>query len=429
MCFEAGEYILEADLCKRCNWGKCWPMVRCLTAHAKGRVENSTLARTCHENQFIHAAELKSYWKCWQHIPKHTSHWNILSSLVHCICREGMIQRTQATHCCDSVRYGWGVCSIQCQSEEICVTQEAQTCIHSCQRKCPAYDVVPSEQCLNDCLKDRSPCKKYVACRPPSIATHICDDGRWPEASSGCCMSRDAQLIGCPKLCETQRVWRLDRTRAIPWWTRWQDGDGITSQCTCVDCPDSNATRFEKLKRTLTESVWDNGQVMLIDIARRENLRLGPNRKMQELMVRRNSEILQTVEVSGGSDKADSQIAAINDRYGVLITEAAHLGEDPWPPKNGQKDKTAKDGKKTDSTLIFAIIVAACSVAVISTIICASMFLVRMWKKTRRETPIQPFQQGSQIVIGNPVPQGTPSQVTTGAPMLTKTKSGSLQTA
>jgi hypothetical protein len=198
-----------------------------------------------------------------------------------------------------------------------------------------------------------------------------------------------------------------------------------------VDCPESDDTRFEKLKRTLTESVWDNGQVMLIDVARREQLRLGPNRKMQELMLRRNSEILSTLEVS--SD-ADSQTAAINDRYGVLITEAARLGDDPWPSsprlKKGKGETIMSEGKSTDSEkLIFTIVIAASSVAVICTIICASVCLVRMWKKTRQSTPVQAFQQGGQIVIGNPVAQGAPAQVATGAPVTvsapTKSKSGS----
>mmetsp|Transcript_129736 Transcript_129736/g.252747 ORF Transcript_129736/g.252747 Transcript_129736/m.252747 type:complete len:571 (-) Transcript_129736:319-2031(-) len=428
MCLEAAEYMLDANLCRRCNWGRCWPVIKCLTSHARKRVDNNTLARTCHESDFIHEAKLEKYWKCWKHIPKHTSHWNELSSLVHCVCREGMVEVTRNTHCCDSVRYGWGVCTLQCQSEETCVTPEAQTCIHSCQRKCPAYSAVISEQCMRDCFSDESPCKKYLSCRPPSVATHVCDDGRWPEAASGCCVANDTKMLGCPKLCETRRLWRLDRAEAIPWWTRYNKEKGVIAQCTCMDCPETQQESFEKLKRTLAESIWDNGQVMLTDIARRANMTFGPNRKMQELMVRRNSEILKALDAYG--DNADTQIAGINDRYSVLITEAAELGEDPGMGRSTVMKIMTKGSSKGDSSIpIIAIVVAASSVAVICTIACASMFLVRMWKKTRQKTPVQPFQQGSQIVIGNPVTQGTAAEVTTGAPVAvaapTRTKSGS----
>lgn len=244
-------------------------------------------------------------------------------------------------------------------------------------------------------------------------------------------MSNDSQLIGCPKLCETQRIWRLDRTQAIPWWARWHNGNGVVAQCTCVDCPENENQKFEKLKRTLHESVWDNGQVMLVDIARRENLKLGPTRRMQELMLRRNSEILRTLEVFGSSGDADSQISAINDRYGVLITEAARLGDDSWQEPSNPSGKSKKKRKdRTDPEhLIFAIVVGVSSFAVVCAIMCASVFLVRMWKKTRLNTPVQPFQQDRNIVIGNPVAQGAAADVTTGAPVTvsapTKTKSAS----
>merc|ERR550532_1898893 len=115
-----------------------------------------------------------------------------------------------------------------------------------------------------------------------------------------------------------------------------------------------------KLKQTLKESVWDNGQVMLVDIARREELTLGPTRRMQELMVRRNSEILRTVEKVGNSGDASSQIAAINDKYGVLITAAARSGENPGRPfPSNEKGETIMiEGDRTESEkLIFAAII------------------------------------------------------------------------
>merc|ERR1719362_1251330 len=66
MCFESAEYILDDNLCKSCNWARCWPVVRCLTVHARQRVENNSLARTCHNIDLQHGEELRQYWKCWK---------------------------------------------------------------------------------------------------------------------------------------------------------------------------------------------------------------------------------------------------------------------------------------------------------------------------------------------------------------------------
>lgn len=412
MCFEAAEYIVDASLCSRCNWARCWPVVGCLTDHAEQRVDNGSLTRTCHENDFKHSQELANYQRCWTVTPKHTSHWNILSSLVHCICREGMDRKARETHCCDSVLWGGGVCQLECLSEQQCASQEAQTCVHGCQRKCPAYEVVPSADCLDSCLKETSPCRKYVSCRPPSATSHVCDDGRWPEASSGCCKDNNTQMVGCPSLCGTQRVWRLDRTRAVPWWARRHNGEGIVAQCTCMDCPESTSARYSKLRKTVSESIWDNGQVMLVEIARREGLRLGANRHMQELMLRRNSEIIQTIEQNGDSGQTDRRIALINDHYSVLISDAASLGEDPLYRGRGS---IGLHGDSNQNVGIVTAIVVSCSAAVLTAVAIATWLVLR---KRVRETPITSFNQTQQVVIGSPVPLSTDvTGATTGAPV------------
>uniref|UniRef100_A0A7S4QAU9 Uncharacterized protein n=1 Tax=Alexandrium monilatum TaxID=311494 RepID=A0A7S4QAU9_9DINO len=430
MCFEAAEYIVDARLCSGCDWARCWPVVGCLTRHAERRVENGTLARACHEPEFAGSRELKSYMDCWKVTPKHTSHWNILSSLVHCICREGVDRKARETHCCESVVQGGGVCDLECLSEQTCATQEAQTCVHDCQLRCPAYEVVPSADCMNRCLKEGSPCRRYVSCRPPSITSHVCDDGRWPESSSGCCKDNETKMVGCPALCETQRVWRLDRTRAIPWWARWHSGEGIITQCTCVGCPKNASIRHATLRRTVSESVWDNGQVMLVDIARREGLRLGPNRKMQELMLKRNSEIIQTIENHGDSGVADRRISAINNRYALMIMDAARLGDDP--PQQ-RKRGAGRDNDDDDHDLFggrmmwIVAAVVACSVTILCSIVIATGLVIR---SRSSKTPISAFQQNQQVVIGSPVQANSElSGVTAGAPVTvsapTKSQRGS----
>lgn len=405
MCFEAAEYVVDKGLCARCDWTKCWPVMKCLTNHAKMRIENGTIDRTCHESDFTAGAELKNYWQCWRDAPKHSSHWNVLGSIVHCICREDMIQHTTETSCCASVLYGGGVCDLECLSEAACNTQRAQTCIHSCQRKCGAFELAPSEDCQKECLQKGAPCRKYTSCRPPAVNSHICDDGRWPEASSGCCGRNRTDggpgiLLGCPKLCDSQHIWRLDGGRAIPWWTRWQPGRGIIAQCTCKDCPSTVLEGDLKLKETVSDSLWDNGQTMLVDIARREGLLHGPNRRMQELMVMRNDEILQVLD-DGESEKEASKdkaraIALINDVYAERIVHAARVHGDDGanrPGKRGGEEEMRKH------YVVFAIIAGVCTCAIIGAIGVATRVVMR--KKT--ESPITTFEQNQQVVIGNPV--------------------------
>mmetsp|Transcript_135559 Transcript_135559/g.329522 ORF Transcript_135559/g.329522 Transcript_135559/m.329522 type:complete len:346 (+) Transcript_135559:84-1121(+) len=340
-----------------------------------------------------------------------------------------MDRKARETHCCDSVLYGGGVCSLECLDEEECATQEAQTCVHSCQRRCPAYEVVPSRDCMDNCLKESAPCRRYVSCRPPSVHTHVCDDGQWPDASSGCCKDNVTQMEGCPSLCETQRVWRLDRTRAIPWWARWHTGDGIVAQCTCMDCPDRTEAGYARIRQTVTESIWDNGQVMLVDIARREGLRLGPNRHMQELMLERNSQILAVIEEFGDTGFTDRRIAEINNRFAVLIQDAARLGEDPLALQRGGRTREGRREGDRDVGVIVAIVVSS-ALAIVVAISVATCLVLR---NKRRESPISMFQENQQVVIGSPVPMtSTVSGVTAGAPVTvsapTKNQKGKTET-
>jgi hypothetical protein len=84
---------------------------------------------------------------------------------------------------------------------------------------------------------------------------------------------------------------------------------------------------MDKLQKTLSEGLWDNGQMMLVDIARRAGLKYGPNRAMQELMAQRNEEIKSVLD--GSNDyHMNRRIAQINTEYGSKIAEAALLYPD-----------------------------------------------------------------------------------------------------
>lgn len=408
MCFEASEYIVEEGYCSNCRWTECWPVLKCLTEHAKVRIRQNDLNRTCDEAAFSAGSELTGYRECWKHAPKHSSHWNVLSSVVSCICREGMIELTQEEHCCESYLYGKGVCDLKCTSEADCHSQTGQTCINRCQHLCAAFDVAPSEECKAECLATGAPCRQYTSCTPPPVSSHICDDGRWPEASSGCCRTKDnatgAVMLGCPKLCEAQHIWRLDGGRAIPWWSRWVPGPGIVFQCSCEGCPQSTQEGMVKLQKTLQETIWDNGQMMLIDIARRAGLRHGPNRKMQELMVLRNSAVLKAVQSDRGSlANLDGSTAAINDQYISQITQAARVYGDEAP-------EVVAARKADKSNRFLTAIAGICTTAIVVTICCATSRIM----KNKAAMPAIGFEQTSQVVIGNPVAneQSTPTTAT-----------------
>lgn len=289
---------------------------------------------------------------------------------------------------------------MECVSEAECASQDAQTCIHGCQLKCPAWDLAPSPQCVNECLKRDSPCRKFVSCRPPVTGGYICHDGRWPESSSGCCESNLSRIGSCPRLCESQRTWRLDRKRqkGSPWWARWHQGDGMVAQCTCHGCPESMESMASTLQWTVKEDLWENGQRMLLDIARREGLLWGPTRRMQELMLQRNEEILRALEESKVASyrfDLDETIHQINRRYSDGIIHAARYFDD------SERPVAAEASSNTSVSLMTFTIVC-------TTIVCTTMlgwvFYWKMYAKRthRQNTDIRTFH-GDQVVLGQPV--------------------------
>jgi len=206
-------------------------------------------------------------------------------------------------------------------------------------------------------------------------------------------------------MCETQRIWRLDRRRTVPWWTTWHEGDGIIAQCTCMECPETDIDRLDKLQRTVEESIWDNGQVMLVDIARRAGLKLGPNRRMQELMQKRNDEILAIINSARADASVDVQISEVNTRYAQAITNAARRGPDAnqWkgPGRiNGGKGQWQSDN---DDNKMTWIVIVACSFAILACIVVATWMVLRK----KAPPPVLEYQNNQHVVVGNPVCSGT----------------------
>lgn len=310
------------------------------------------------------------------------------------------------TSCCDSVLYGGGACDLECLTEGQCASQVAQTCIHDCQLKCPSLQMAPSQECTRQCLAKDAPCRKYVACRPPMQSTFTCDDGRWPQANSGCCIDPETHLVGCPKLCESERIWRLDRMEGTPWWARRHEGRGIVAQCTCANCPSSEVSAAQKLKKTMEEDLWDNGQIMLVDIARRQGLRYGPNRPMQELMATRNERILETLKMNMSSTSLDRRIAAINEHYHREILRAAQEGPDE-PPRKGRRKGDDDDDDETT-----VVVLVTCTAVILVVVAVATCIIVRHRRK--QNDGISTFQ-GEHVVVGNPVAPGISMDVATGA--------------
>jgi len=392
MCFEAGDYIVNTSDCKACDWLRCWPVLSCIANDARIDVLNGSLSRTCHEPAFHQLPQLQSYWQCWFYAPKHSSHWNTLSSIISCICREGMRNATRDTHCCNSAVYGGGTCDLECRSEAQCVTQEAQTCIHNCSLICHAFQHTPSAECFARCLARDAPCRQYVSCRPPVISGLVCDSGDQPEANSGCCVDNVTGFLGCPKLCDSQRVWRVDGGYR-PWWAR-QYPSGAVTQCSCAGCPSGLQDAQFKLERTVNGDIWHNGQMLLIDIARQEGLKYGANRKMQELVAERNLAIRNAIRDEPTHTERVAEVAEINEQYIALIRSAALAYPDL--PNDERKEES-------DSSNFGPIIVI---IACASAIIVASFFasLVIRIRRKQLQTPVNAFDRGFSIVVGQPAP-------------------------
>eukprot|EP00928_Gymnodinium_smaydae_P013127 TRINITY_DN14785_c0_g1_i1.p1 TRINITY_DN14785_c0_g1~~TRINITY_DN14785_c0_g1_i1.p1 ORF type:complete len:594 (+),score=69.88 TRINITY_DN14785_c0_g1_i1:72-1784(+) len=424
MCFEAAEYVVDKDLCSKCNWVKCWPVVRCLTAHAQARVANGSLDKTCAEDEFWPAdkrpQQLDSYWDCWRNAPKHTSHYNALASVVHCACRAQIPAFVNQTHCCNSVLYGGGFCDVECVDEVTCGSQVAQTCIHGCQVKCRANSATPSSDCISECLHGDSHCRKFSSCRPPPAYGYVCDDGRWPEAASGCCYEMSGRF-GCPKLCQIQKVWRHDRKRGLPWWTRWNEATDMVVSCTCDGCPATMAERRHKLEVTVYDSLWTSGQLTLVDVARRAGLQLGPNRRMQELMQERNDAILdylKQVERQGGNDDAAvDSVANLHAQYAVLIEQAAYQYGDDYEGKAG----------KRGAPVSVMVLILACTVLILLSICGATILLIRRKKRTAIQFA-QNFDPSTNttVVFGSPVLENSTgsADIHMGAPVTVSAKGG-----
>jgi len=419
MCFEADEYIVDEDQCRECNWLACWRQVKCIIAHAHAQVQAGSLDRTCEEGDFETGRELMDYWQCWHDAPKHSSHWNVISAIVHCICREDMITHTKRTHCCESSLYAGGVCGVECVDEATCATQRAQTCIHDCNLRCPAYEQAPNPDCYAQCLAKDAPCRRFISCRPPHAPGYTCDDGQWPEATSGCCgtdtfnnTGEDEALPHCPRLCETQQIWRLDRPSGSPWWASWPTGPGrrggMVMQCTCGGCPHAPEGR-EKLYRTLEGRVWDLGQVMLVDIARREGLRLGPNLRMQELMLQRNQEILTFLESERARGAPEEEqlgrIEEINENYAKQITIAART----YPDDGEGYGRRRRDKTKDEEFRLASLIIIVATIFLCTGCIVLSIFAVaRKLMRRPTSTPVEEFAVPTeQVVIGQPVPNNS----------------------
>lgn len=224
--------------------------------------------------------------------------------------------------------------------------------------------------------------------------------------------------MGCPRLCKAQHIWRLDGDRAIPWWSRWNPNQGIIAQCSCEGCPESTEEGYEKLQRTMSATLWDNGQIMLIDIARQQGLLYGANRQMQELMLRRNADIEALLKDSSTDNDGavDAEIASVNDLYTQQIIHAAQVyGDDgSWQTGGPYMRK-----QQEQSTTTFVAVSVVCTVAVLVAIAVGTVLILR--RRAAKESPVMQFGQNPQVVIGSPVapddPSGAAAAAAAGAPV------------
>lgn len=232
-----------------------------------------------------------------------------------------------------------------------------------------------------------------------TASSYVCDDGKWPEGNSGCCVS-DSEggqvTVGCPSLCETKLMYRVDNP-GIPWWaTRSQT---VVYQCTCDGCP--ALEDVSQVKQTVEENIWDNGQDLLVDVARREGLKLGPNRKMQELMMERNEKIVEASKgiTPSNRQEVETRIKNINTYYTHQITQAAREYGDDGSQLNVFKQR--EEEMLNQSAALAGLLAGALGMVVV--LIVVVLLLVRR-RRREQDTPVTVIGQNETVVIGSPVP-------------------------
>jgi hypothetical protein len=110
-------------------------------------------------------------------------------------------------------------------------------------------------------------------------------------------------------------------------------------------------------------------------------------------MAERNDEILALIRESSGNQRTiDRRIAQINSRFSDRITEAARRYPDR--PRRGDKDD--------DENSKLVLVVVICTVSVLVAI-CIATTIISYRRRSAFSTPIQGFQQGDDVVVGQPV--------------------------
>eukprot|EP00913_Durusdinium_trenchii_P000845 g787.t1 len=155
-------------------------------------------------------------------------------------------------------------------------------------------------------------------------------------------------------------MYRVDNP-GIPWWaTRSQT---VVYQCTCDGCP--ALEDVSQVKQTVEENIWDNGQDLLVDVARREGLKLGPNRKMQETG-RRDGPFTQFCK--------SMRLNVFKQREEEMLNQSAALA---------------------------GLLAGALGMVVV--LIVVVLLLVRR-RRREQDTPVTVIGQNETVVIGSPVP-------------------------
>jgi hypothetical protein len=166
-------------------------------------------------------------------------------------------------------------------------------------------------------------------------------------------------------------------------------------QCRCSGCPTSAAQGQDKLTKIVEQELWDNGQKMLVNVARKAGLKFGPNRAMQKLMAERNDKISALMHAHDGTQgpQISQRIAVLNAEYGKEISWAASVYPDV-PAKVVVKRSGDADQRKR----AIIIVVVTCTVVVL---LCVSLTTVVIIRTRKREDTVMQFE-GEHVVTGMP---------------------------
>lgn len=429
LCWEA-DYAPDGCF-TRCQELDCLPYLLCTTDHAANTAHMDPSQTVCHEENFHSAPEMLAYLNCLSDQPMRTN-WQRWNSQHFCFCESQLKAAAERENCCGA---DWAdpICNLDCQLDEDCNTVAGTDCATQCTEQCDMiHPHLVRQSCNDNCFEGT--CNEYRTCEPPEQESfeYLCDDGSSPQ-TNGCCnglLPNGNEGTTCPALCRSGRKYILPHGE----------------ECQCFDCPTTAQQAEESLNATflgerhggVSDTVWQNGQTVLSDIAWRAGLIHGPTPQMQAMMVARNVEIGQAISRYGsGAVRTEREIVGISNTWNEKIEECAvggpehescdFRGAQQYLPEYAQAPETIREESDEGGGMLIIVIIV-CAVVVLG--LAGTVFVLLTKKKGGAGGPggnARPIEGDPNVVVGRPVEGGAaPPQFDAagGAPVATDAAKG-----